>query len=79
VSIANDYDKTPAQILIRWGLQHGLIELPKSKRRDKILENIQVFDFSISREHMRELDSFNEGLRVHGSSVHKELAERYLG
>ena len=79
VQIARNYGKTPAQVLIRWGLQHGLIELPKSKRRSKIIENTHVFDFNLSEEDMKELNSLNENLRVHGSLIHKRLAERYLG
>jgi diketogulonate reductase-like aldo/keto reductase len=78
LQIANNYQKTPAQILIRWGLQHGFIELPKSKHKRRIEENLQVFDFTLTKEDLNELDSFSEGLRVHGSLVHKKLAEQYL-
>jgi len=56
------YRKTPAQLLIRWGLQHGIIEIPRSTRPDHIRENAQVFDFEISPEDMRVLDSFDEGV-----------------
>ena len=62
-SIASKYDRTPAQILIRWGLQHGLVEIPKSVHRERILENARVFDFSIGEEDMAFLDSMDEGLR----------------
>jgi len=79
INIASNYGKSPAQILIRWGIQHGLVEIPKSTQEHRIKENIQVFDFMISKKDMKELDGFNEDLRVHGSSVHKKLAEKYLG
>ncbi len=79
VQIANSHEKTTAQVLIRWGLQHGLIEIPKSRSKDRIIENFQVFDFTLSEEDMRELDSFDECLRVHGSSIHQKLSDRYLG
>jgi diketogulonate reductase-like aldo/keto reductase len=79
VQIASKYDKTPAQVLIRWGLQHGLIEIPKSKLKSRIIENFHVFDFKLGREEMKELDSFDEGLRVHGSSIHETLSKRYIG
>jgi diketogulonate reductase-like aldo/keto reductase len=78
IQLANTYTKTPAQILIRWGLQHGLIELPKSKRKSKIIENSHVFDFSLSEEDMKLLDSFNENLRVPGNPTHRKLSEQYL-
>ena len=65
VAIAKRYEtKSPAQILIRWGLQHGLVVIPKSSNRRRILENADVFDFEISRDDMRLLDSFKENLRT---------------
>jgi diketogulonate reductase-like aldo/keto reductase len=56
--------KSTAQILIRWALQHGLVVIPKSSNRRRILENADVFDFEISEDDMRLLDSFNENLRT---------------
>jgi diketogulonate reductase-like aldo/keto reductase len=56
--------KSPAQILIRWALQHGLAVIPKSANRGRIFENADVFDFEITAEDMRLLDSFNEDLRT---------------
>ncbi len=61
--ISNKYNKTPAQILIRWGLEHNLIEIPRSKNKTHISENINVFDFSINKEDMKKLDNFNENFR----------------
>jgi diketogulonate reductase-like aldo/keto reductase len=63
-SIASRYSKTPAQILIRWSLQKGNIVIPKSARKNRIIENADVFDFSISKEDMKILDSFDENLRT---------------
>lgn len=62
VDIALKYSKSPAQILIRWALQHGLVVIPKSSKRERIIENADVFDFTISPEDMSLLDSFNEDL-----------------
>jgi diketogulonate reductase-like aldo/keto reductase len=56
--------KSPAQILIRWALQHGLVVIPKSANRARIFENAHVFDFEITPEDMRLLDGFNENLRT---------------
>lgn len=64
VEIATKYSKTPAQILIRWVLQKQVIAIPKSSEKDRILENADVFDFVISPEHMKSLDSFDEDLRT---------------
>ncbi|HSK28787.1 MAG TPA: aldo/keto reductase [Candidatus Limnocylindria bacterium] len=56
--------KSPAQILIRWALQHGLAVIPKSATPARIRENAEVFDFEISDEDMQILDNFNENLRT---------------
>ena len=56
--------KSTAQILIRWALQHQLVVIPKSARRERILENADVFDFEITKEDMQLLDGFNENLRT---------------
>jgi len=56
--------KSPAQILIRWALQHGLVVIPKSANRRRIFEDADVFDFEISAEDMEILDRFNENLRT---------------
>ena len=62
--IAQKYRKSVPQVLIRWGLQHGFIEIPKSAKPDHIRENAEVFDFEIGAEDMRVLDSLAEGLHM---------------
>lgn len=64
VSIAAKYNRTTAQIKLRWCIQHGVCPIPKSVNPVRLLENFQVFDFQITEDDMRKLDSFNEGLRV---------------
>src|SRR5207253_11466505 len=63
-SLAEKYSETPAQLMIRWGIQHGLVVIPKSTREERMRENGQVFDFDISDDDMRTLDSLNEDLRL---------------
>ena len=63
-SLATKYSKSPAQLMIRWGIEHGLVVIPKSTREERIRENSQVFDFDISDDDMRSLDSLNEDLRL---------------
>jgi len=62
--IASHYSKSPAQILIRWGLQKDVIVIPKSSEKKRIQENADVFDFVISEEDMDRLDSLNRDLRT---------------
>ncbi len=54
--IAGKYGKTPAQIMIRWSLQHGLIPIPKSSNKKRIFENAMVFDFEIENDDLEILD-----------------------
>jgi len=62
VKISKKYDKTPAQVLVRWGLQHGLVVLPKSEQLNRIQENADVFDFDLSDKDMETLDALDEYL-----------------
>ena len=64
LKIARKYSKTSAQILIRWVLQKGVVAIPKSSRKERIEENARVFDFEISDEDMKALDSFNQDYRT---------------
>jgi len=61
--IANKYRKTPAQIVLRWNLQRGIIVIPKSVHRERIFENSQIFDFSLSDEDMELINSLNRNQR----------------
>ena len=63
-AIAKAHARTPAQILIRWGLEHGLIEIPKSIHHERIVENFRVFDFSLTPEELARLDALRDGSRI---------------
>lgn len=64
VAIAKKYGKTPAQILIRWSLQHDAVVIPKSIHEERIRENSHVFDFQLEPDDMKLLDSLNENLQT---------------
>ncbi|SIS47114.1 aldo/keto reductase [Salimicrobium flavidum] len=62
-SLSEKHKKTPAQIIIRWELQHGIITIPKSTKRKRQKENMEVFDFELSPEDMNEMDEMNRNER----------------
>jgi diketogulonate reductase-like aldo/keto reductase len=62
--MAEKYQKTPAQIILRWILQLGVSTIPKSSNSERIKENFDVFDFEISEQDILFMNSFNENFRV---------------
>ncbi|PWN18597.1 Aldo/keto reductase [Microstroma glucosiphilum] len=63
-TIATKHGKTPAQILLRWGLQIGNIILPKSLTQHRIISNAQLFDFELDADDMELLNSLDEGMKM---------------
>jgi 2,5-diketo-D-gluconate reductase A len=58
--IAARAGRTPAQVLLRWCLQHGVPVIPKSTHRDRIEENARIFDFTLSEQDMAALDALDK-------------------
>ncbi len=62
--IAAKHRKSPAQIVLRWAVQHSVVVIPKSIRKERIVENSQLFDITLSAEEMKTLDSLDEDFRT---------------
>lgn len=62
VSLAEKYNCTPAQLMVRWSLQHGYVPLPKSIKKERIIANVQVEEFDIEPEDMKIMDGLDEYL-----------------
>lgn len=62
--IADKYNKSVAQVILRWDLQHGIITIPKSVHQNRIEENANVFDFELAPEDMNAIDALNKDQRV---------------
>ena len=58
ISMSKKYNKTTAQLLLRWGVQKGLVVIPKSQNKEHLKENFNIFNFIISDEDMTILNSF---------------------
>jgi 2,5-diketo-D-gluconate reductase A len=63
-SVAGEYGRTPAQVLIRWNLQLGDAVVFRSAKPERIANNFDVFDFELAAEHMDALNELNDGTRV---------------
>ncbi|MBE7096896.1 aldo/keto reductase [Bacillus cereus] len=62
--IADKYDKTTAQIILRWDLQNEVVTIPKSTKEHRIIANAHIFNFELTKEDMEKIDALNENHRV---------------
>ncbi|WML38049.1 aldo/keto reductase [Neobacillus sp. OS1-2] len=62
--MAKKYNKSVAQVILRWDLQNGVVTIPKSTKEPRIVENASIFDFELSREDMEQIDRMNQNHRV---------------
>lgn len=61
--LAAEYGRTPAQIILRWEIQSGIIVIPKSVHRERIIANSRIFDFQLKPEDMAKMDGLNKDER----------------
>lgn len=62
--IAKKYNKTVAQIVLRWDLQSQIVTIPKSTNERRLIENIDIFDFNLRKDDIDKIDSLSKDLRV---------------
>ncbi len=75
LELGKKYNKTPAQIILRWHIEEGNIVFPKSTNEIHMKENIDIFDFSLTREEMNEISKLDSGKRFFTLNL-KEQEER---
>jgi D-xylose reductase len=68
------YGKTPAQIVLRWGVQRGTLVVPKTVRAERLAENLALFDFELTAEEMRAISALNRNRRFNDPGVFGEAA-----
>lgn len=76
VNLANKYHKTSAQIVLKWHIEMGFIVIPGSKNIDHIKDNIDLFDFTLTKEDMNQIASLNNGQRRYIRT--DEALERFI-
>ena len=62
--IGEKYEKTPAQVILRWNIDLGVIAIPKSVTAGRIQANIDIFDFALTAEEMAAIDGLNQDRRT---------------
>jgi len=62
-TLAAKYGKTPAQVVLRWHIEHGVSAIPKSVRPARIAENFDVFDFALTQDEIASIDALDTGVR----------------
>jgi len=65
LELADKYDKYPAQIVLKWELQKGIVPLPKSKSKEHIIENLELFNWDLATEDMEKIDNIDHEKRVY--------------
>ena len=64
VELATKYSKSPAQVVLRWHIQHGNIVIPKSVQAERIDQNIDIFDFELDHNDLLAIDALENGTRM---------------
>lgn len=72
--IAAKHGKSPAQVVLRWGVQRGTAVIPKTSRVERLAENIDVFDFALSDDEMAAIAGMNQNRRFNDPGVFTEAA-----
>lgn len=64
IEIAQQYNKSAAQVILRWHLQNDVLVIPKSSNPQRIIENAAIFDFELTKEDMNKIDTLNRNERI---------------
>lgn len=72
--IAKEVDRTAAQVLLRWGVQRGTSVIPKTSNRDRMVENLDIFDFKLTDQQMQDISALNQNRRFNDPGDFGEAA-----
>lgn len=64
VGIAKKHEKSPAQIVLRWNVERGVIVIPKSVHKDRLIENLSIADFRLTDDEVKQISALNKNLRL---------------
>ncbi len=77
VSIAKKYNKSVAQVILRWLTQRKIVVIPKSVRKERIIENFNIFDFELNQEDMNNIATLDTNKTLFVSKLDPEQVKRY--
>lgn len=70
--IGGKYGKSPAQVVLRWNIQKGIVPIPKSSNEERQAENLNIFDFELTEEEIKQIDKLN---KVYRTGAHPDEIE----
>ena len=73
--IGAQYGKSPAQVILRWNIQRGIVPLAKSVHRERMEQNLSIFDFTLSAEDMLAISRLDEGVTLFGRNDDPQYAQ----
>ena len=76
--IAEKYQKTPAQVMLRWHIQRGIVVIPKSTHKERMEENINVFDFELTKEDMETIATLDKAESAFFSHQDPNMVEWFV-
>ena len=76
-SLAKKYNRTKAQVILRWAVQSGVITIPKSEKEGRIKENSQLFDWCLLEDEMKQIDDLDEKQNI--SNADLVMRDEWLG
>ena len=76
--IGSRYDKSPAQVALRFLIQSGVVVIPKSTHKERMKENLDVFDFTLTREEMAEIEALDTGNSLFFSHQDPKTVEWFM-
>ena len=71
---AQRVERTPAQVALRWAIQRGTAIIPKTTRKERLIENISLYDFQLNSEEMAQISALNINRRFNDPAVFCEQA-----
>lgn len=78
VALAQAHHKTPAQIILRWHYQEGILALPKSEHEERIAQNFDIFDFELSEDEMNEIRKSDTNHRLNNDDPYSEESRKII-